>query len=113
MLGFTKLCHDAGGSVVVGSHFMLNFEPGGLAFQREMELLVEAGISPMDTLVAATREGAKFLRAEQRVGTIEPGKLADLVLIDGDPLADIRAMRKISRVMQNGCWIEKSPASGK
>jgi imidazolonepropionase-like amidohydrolase len=51
-------------------------------------------------------EGARFLRAEKRVGSIEPGKLADLILIDGDPLQDIRTLRNVKRVMLNGVWID-------
>jgi imidazolonepropionase-like amidohydrolase len=106
MLKFVQRCHDAGAKVVVGSHTMLNVEPEGKAFQKEMELLVEAGMKPRDVIVAATMEGARFLRAEKRVGSIEPGKLADLILIDGDPLQDIRTLRNVKRVMLNGVWID-------
>ena len=105
MLGFVGKCHEAGVKITVGSHMMLTVEPEGKAFQREMEFLVEAGMSPMDTLVAAMMEGARYLRAEKRVGSIEPGKLADLILIAGDPLKNIRATRNIRRVMLNGVWI--------
>ena len=105
MQGFVKKCHDAGVSIVVGSHTMLGVEPGGFAFQREMEFFVEAGLTPAEVIVAATLGGAKFLRADQRIGSIEPGKLADLVLVEGNPLDDIRAMRRIKRVMQNGRWL--------
>jgi imidazolonepropionase-like amidohydrolase len=104
MLEFVQRCHAAGAKVVVGSHTMLGVEPEGKAFQKEMELLVEAGMKPKDVIVAATMEGARFLRAEKRIGSIEPGKLADLILIDGDPLKDIRAMRNVRRVMLNGVW---------
>lgn len=110
MLGFVQKCHEAGVSVVVGSHTMLNVEPDGKAYQKEMELLVDAGMSPMDVIVAATLEGAKFLRAEKRIGSVEPGKLADLVLIESDPLQDIRAMRNVRRVMLNGLWTDEMSA---
>lgn len=110
MLGFVKKCHDAGVTLVVGSHTMLNVEPGGLSQQREMEFLVEAGVPAMDVIVMATLGGAKYLRAEKRLGSLEAGKLADLILIDGDPLKDIRAMRNIKRVMLNGAWIANQPA---
>lgn len=59
----------------------------------------------MEVLVAATLEGARYLRIDDRLGSVEPGKLADLVLIEGDPLADIRAMRRVNRVMLNGRWV--------
>jgi imidazolonepropionase-like amidohydrolase len=110
MLGFVRKCHEAGVSVVAGSHTMLAVEPEGKAQQKEMELLVEAGLSPMEAIVAATLESAKYLRAEKRIGSIEPGKLADLILVEGDPLKDIRLVRNIRRVMLNGVWVEENRA---
>jgi len=77
----------------------------GWAYQRELELLAECGLIPMEIIAAATRNNAEFFRVSARLRTIEPGKLADLVLIDGDPLQDIRAMRRVERVMTNGRWI--------
>jgi imidazolonepropionase-like amidohydrolase len=59
----------------------------------------------MEVIVGATLDNAKFFRAEARIGSIEPKKLADLVLIEGDVLADFRSMRRIRRVMLNGKWI--------
>jgi len=77
----------------------------GWAYQRELELLVESGLSPMQAIVAGTLENAKFFHASDRLGSVEPGKLADLVLVDGDPLRNISNMRKVKRVMLNGNWI--------
>ncbi len=59
-------------------------------------------MKPMDVLVAATRTGARFFRRERDLGTIEAGKLADLVIVDGDPLADIRATRNVVHIVANG-----------
>jgi imidazolonepropionase-like amidohydrolase len=70
-----------------------------------MELLVECGLTPLEVLSAATRRNAEFFRVAQRLGTIEPGKLADLVLVEGDPAKDIGAMRKVKRVMLDGRWV--------
>ncbi|WP_437597303.1 amidohydrolase family protein [Sorangium sp. So ce590] len=70
-----------------------------------MELLVESRLSPMEVLVAGTLESARFFGADDRLGSLEPGKVADLVLVEGDPLADIRAMRRVKRVMLNGRWV--------
>jgi imidazolonepropionase-like amidohydrolase len=70
-----------------------------------MELLVESGLTPMDAIVAATMENARFFRVAERLGSVEPGKLADLLLIDGDPLKDIKAMRQVKRVMLGGKWM--------
>jgi imidazolonepropionase-like amidohydrolase len=71
-----------------------------------MELLVEAGLSPMEAIVSSTMNNALYFRSENRIGSIEKGKLADLLMIDGDPSKNISDMRKISRVMLNGVWIE-------
>ncbi|WP_437645080.1 amidohydrolase family protein [Sorangium sp. So ce362] len=70
-----------------------------------MELLVESRLSPMEVLVAGTLESARFFGADDRLGSLEPGKVADLVLVEGDPLADIRAMRRVKRVMLSGRWV--------
>jgi len=66
---------------------------------------VESGLTPMQAIVAGTLENAKFFRASDRLGSVEPGKLADLLLIEGNPLKDIREMRRITRVMLNGVWV--------
>ncbi|WP_437965443.1 amidohydrolase family protein [Sorangium sp. So ce260] len=105
MMKLTGEARRAGVRVVVGSHGEVPGAERGWAYQREMELLVESGLSPMEVLVAGTLENARFFRADDRLGSVEPGKLADLVLVAGDPLADIRAMRRVKRVMLNGRWV--------
>jgi imidazolonepropionase-like amidohydrolase len=105
MLRFVGRVRKAGGRVVVGSHSFVPHAERGWAYQREMELLVEAGLTPIETLVAGTMENARFFRVEDRLGSVEAGKLADLLLIEGDPLEDIRAMRNVRGVMLNGRWI--------
>jgi len=79
----------------------------GLMTHREVELLVEAGFSPMDAIVAATRNGGVALRKGDELGTVEPGRLADLMLVSGNPLEDVRNLRKIDRLMLNGEWVER------
>jgi len=69
-----------------------------------MELLVESGLTPMEAIVAGTMENARYFRIYDRLGSIEVGKLADLILVEGDPLKDISNMRRIKRVMLNGVW---------
>ncbi|HVQ37307.1 MAG TPA: amidohydrolase family protein, partial [Pyrinomonadaceae bacterium] len=105
MLDFTGRARRAGVPVVVGSHSSVPHAERGWAYQREMELLVEGGLSPMQAIVAATMENARFFRVENRLGSVERGKLADLLLVEGDPLKDIRAMRNVKRVMLNGRWV--------
>lgn len=105
MMRLVGEAHRAGVRVVVGSHGAVPHAERGWAYQREMELLVESGLSPMEALVAGTLENARFFRIDDRLGSVEPGKLADLVLIEGDPLTDFGAMRRVKGVMLNGRWI--------
>jgi imidazolonepropionase-like amidohydrolase len=109
MLKFTGMCHKAGAVVVVGSHTWAARGKRGWAFQREMELLVESGMTPMEVISAATLDNARFLGCADRLGSIVPGKLADLLLMEGDPLEDIRATYNIRKVMLNGRWVTGAP----
>ena len=68
----------------------------------ELETLVRFGVSNRDALLAGTRWGAEACRIDEQVGTLAPGKRADLIAIDGDPLKDIQAMRRVSLVMKDG-----------
>jgi imidazolonepropionase-like amidohydrolase len=68
----------------------------------EVETLVRFGVSAADALIAATRSGAEACRIQSEVGTLEPGKRADLIAIDGDPLADITQLHNVALVMKDG-----------
>ncbi len=74
----------------------------GIGAHLELEYLVKAGLTPMQALTAATFLSAKFLRILPKTGTIEPGKDADLLILDADPLADIRNTRSIGMVIKKG-----------
>ncbi|WP_126637671.1 amidohydrolase family protein [Embleya hyalina] len=78
----------------------------GFALHRELELLVVCGLSPLRALQAATREPAALLGAGSTPGTIEPGRLADLVVLDADPLRDIRNTTAIHAVVLDGRLID-------
>jgi imidazolonepropionase-like amidohydrolase len=106
MMKFVGRARDGGVRIVAGSHSYVPYASLGHAYHREMELLAEAGLTPMEVIVAATIENARFFRIDERLGSIEAGKLADLVLIEGDPLKDIRTMRQVKRVMLNGAWVQ-------
>jgi imidazolonepropionase-like amidohydrolase len=69
---------------------------------REFELMVALGMKPMDAILAGTKNAAELLGLEKEIGTVEPGKVADLVAVDGNPLDDIAAMTKVSFVMYRG-----------
>jgi len=105
MQAFVGRAQRAGARVVVGSHSGVPHAKRGWAYQRELELLVESGLTPMDAIVAGTMENARFFRVSDRLGSIEQGKLADLLLVEGTPQKKISDMRRIKRVMLNGQWV--------
>jgi imidazolonepropionase-like amidohydrolase len=74
----------------------------GLALDRELELYVEAGIPPVDALRAATLVPARVMKREKNLGTVAPGKLADVILVDGDPTVDIRDIRRVVLTVKDG-----------
>lgn len=78
----------------------------GPALHREFELMAEAGLSPQEILTAATRGGARVMGRESELGTIENGKLADLLLLNADPLNDITHLRCIYRVVKGGVVLD-------
>ncbi len=92
--------HDRGGKVVAGTDSPI--VPYGLGLLLEVEALAEAGLGPMAAIESATRVAAEALGAGDDLGTIEPGKIADLVLLGGDPLEDIKNVRKTEMVVMNG-----------
>jgi len=77
------------------------------ALHKELEEYVAAGLSPLEAIMTATRNGARLLRAEREIGTIEAGKLADLVILDANPLEDIKNTRKIWKVIQGGKVVDR------
>ncbi|HBE68188.1 MAG TPA: amidohydrolase [Planctomycetaceae bacterium] len=106
MLAMVGHCHESGVTVVTGSHTWSKYVDLGWAYQREMELLHAAGLSPMEVIEASTLSCARFLGCHDRLGSLEPGKLADVLVVRGNPLEDLEAMYDIERVMQNGNWIQ-------
>jgi imidazolonepropionase-like amidohydrolase len=98
---FKKL-HSAGVNIAAGTD---SGTPGvviGKGLHKELELMVEAGISPMEAIVAGTRNAANNLGKASDLGTIESGKLADIIAVSGDPLEDIRDTREIKLVIKDG-----------
>jgi imidazolonepropionase-like amidohydrolase len=89
---------DAGGSVQLGAHGQLQ----GLGAHWELWMLQQGGLSPMESLRAATVDGARYLGLDAELGTLEKGKLADLLVLDRNPLDDIRNSESLTHVMLNG-----------
>lgn len=98
---FVREFKRAGGAIVAGSDAANQLLIPGYSLHEEMQLLVEAGLTPLEAISAATRRGAQLLRADS-LGLIAPGKVADLVVINGDPVANITATRNIAWVMSRG-----------
>ena len=90
----------------MGGHSGVPFARRGEAPWREIELLVEAGLTPMQAIQAATATGAAFLGRDRDLGTVEPGKLADLIVLRGNPLARISDIRTVERVLAGGSWVD-------
>lgn len=97
-----KALHDAGVAIVLGTDSGISGAPHGVSTLHEMELLVRAGLTAAEALTAATANSARALGMLADRGTIEQGKRADVVLIDGTPWSDITAVRKLERVFIDG-----------
>lgn len=106
-----KAFKEAGVPIVAGTDAGVSGVVAGFAMHDELELLVQAGLTPEEALNAATLLPAQWLGCDKLVGSVEPGKLADLVLLDENPLTDIRNTRKIAAVFVNGKWLDKTKIS--
>jgi imidazolonepropionase-like amidohydrolase len=102
MRGNLTRLHEAGIPLAAGTDAGNIGTLHGPSIHRELELLVEAGLTPEEALLAATREAARVFAARPDFGTIEPGRVADLLLLDADPLADVRNLRRIRLVVRGG-----------
>ncbi len=98
--------HRAGVHIMPGTDAPLRNSPPGFGLHEELGWLVRAGLSPFDVLRAATLEPARFLGKLDSLGTVEAGKLADLVLLDANPLVDIGNMRRVVFVVADGRLFE-------
>jgi imidazolonepropionase-like amidohydrolase len=103
MLENLRKLHEAGGVLALATD-----RSEGPLVHRELELLAGAGIPPRDLLRIATYNGAVFLSRERDLGSVEPGKLADLVLLDADPTVDVRNYRRIAAVVKDGKVIDRA-----
>lgn len=97
-----RLISEAGGRIVLGSD-----QSSGPASHRELELMVEGGIAPLEVIRIATLNAAVFLGRERDLGSVEEGKLADLVLLDADPLSDISNAQRVVMVVKGGSPIDR------
>jgi hypothetical protein len=97
--------HREGVPIVAGTDLVV---PGHSQF-RELELYVRAGLTPMEAIQAATLVPARAMKLDRELGTLEAGKVADLILVEGNPLADISEIRKVKYVVTRGRMYETAP----
>jgi len=107
MLRMTKRMYDAGIPILAGTD-----ATAGIMLHRELELEVEAGIPPAKALQIATFNAAQLLKQDKDLGSIAPGKLADLVLVEGNPAANISDIRRCRLVMKNGVLYKSADLYG-
>jgi imidazolonepropionase-like amidohydrolase len=93
-----RKAHQAGVPIAMGTDAGTPFNRHGENL-REMELLIKTGFTPMEAIVAATKTGSEVLGLEKKIGTLEKGKLADLIVVDGDPIRDISLLQKKDKIL--------------
>ncbi len=104
----TRTMQLAGAPLMAGTDLGLPYVFPGFSLHDELALLVQAGLSPLEALQAATRNTAQGVGLGDELGTVEVGKLADLVLLEADPLADITNTTRIAAVVVNGRLLEQA-----
>ncbi|HVT39139.1 MAG TPA: amidohydrolase family protein [Gemmatimonadaceae bacterium] len=105
-LALVGMMHRAGVGILAGTDAPLRNSPPGFGLHEELAFLSGAGLTPFEVLRVATMEPARFLGMLDSLGTVEVGKGADLVLLDADPLADVRNTRRVSAVVANGRLVD-------
>ena len=102
-----KAMHDAGVPIVAGTDAF-----AGFAYHRELELYAAAGIPASDVLRIATLNAARIMKRDRELGSIAPGKLADLIIVDGNPVERISDIRRVSYVMKDGAVYDPAAMYG-
>jgi dihydroorotase-like cyclic amidohydrolase len=103
-----KALYDGGAGVLLGSDAPQLFSVPGYSLHREMAAMAKAGLTPYQILEAGTRNPAIYLKAASEFGVVEPGKRADLILVEDNPLKDVANVAKRAGVMVRGRWFAES-----
>ena len=103
-----KALHDAGVDIILGSDAVQTFSVPGFSIFNEMEAMARSGLSPYDIYVTGSRNVARFFGRDKEVGTVTVGKIADLVLVDADPLASVANFARQTGTMLRGRWYPRA-----
>jgi Amidohydrolase family len=107
VLQLTKMMYDNGVEVLSGTDIPNFGLVSGESLHHELELLVEAGISPLNVIKIATRNGADALGILDKVGTIEPGKEADMIVVEANPIDNISNTKNIEVIINDGKFVDR------
>ncbi len=102
-----KALHDAGVGILMGTDSPQLFSVPGFSIHREMQRMVEAGLTPYEVLLSGTRNVGKYFQAEDAFGVIAPGQRADMILLNANPLEDIAAVKDRAGVLLRGVWFSE------
>jgi len=97
--------HRAGVRMLAGSDTGGAWIVPGVGLHREFDLLAESGLMPLEVLQLTTRNAAEFLGTQSTMGSVEEGKNADLVLLGGNPVADVQNLHKVNAVVRGGTYL--------
>ena len=103
-----KALHDAGVDIAMGSDAVQTFSVPGFSIQNEMGAMVRSGLTPYQVYVTGSRNVARFFNREKDAGSVEVGKIADLVLVDANPLTDVANFGKQTGTMVRGRWYPRA-----
>lgn len=103
-----KALRDAGATIAFGTDSPQLFSVPGFSIHREMQSMLAAGLTPFEILASGTRNVARYYRREAEFGTVAAGRRADLVLLEANPLTDLRNFSRRAGVMVNGRWLAES-----
>lgn len=103
-----RALHEGGARILMGTDAPQQFSVPGFSLHRELTRMSAAGMSPYAILVSGTRNVGEYFRAKDTFGTVAPGQRADLLLLDANPLEDVRNVSRIAGVMARGRWVPKS-----
>ena len=102
---FHKMFVEAGGHLVVSGNTNDAWVPG-VDMHQEMQVMADAGLTPMQIIQGSTKYAAEMLMKQDQLGTVEASKLADVIIVDADPLQSIKNLDKINTVIQDGKVVE-------